>query len=73
MWGCRYRMVNSMHELKQPVRVIRGPKCAGGYGTADTGGGYRYDGMFDVTKAVLEPTGPRGLLTALFHLSKVAE
>jgi len=53
--------------------VIRGPKCAGGYGTAGTGGGYRYDGMFEVTKAFLEPTGPRGLLTAMFHLSKVAE
>lgn len=58
--------------LNLPVRVIRGPKAAG-FGTADQGGGYRYDGLYSVTKAELVPHGPRKLLTALFTLKKLAE
>ena len=53
------------------VRVIRGPKCNSNYGTARTGGGYRYDGLFIVAKAELIPTGRRKLLTALFTLRKI--
>lgn len=30
----------------QPVRVIRGPKLQGGFGTAHCGGGFRYDGLY---------------------------
>lgn len=59
---------NCDHRL--PVRLIRGPKLSGPHGTAGCGGGYRFDGLFDVVKAELKPTPPRGLLTALFTLHK---
>lgn len=52
---------------QKPVRVIRGPKLAGNFSTAASGGGYRYDGLFRVTKAVR--TGPKRLLTCMFTLS----
>ena len=59
-------------DKKLPVRVIRGPKLRGKHGTARTGGGYRYDGLYDVTQARLVPTGPRKLKTAMFTLKKRA-
>ena len=55
-------------ESGRPVRVIRGPKCRGKYGTKDSGGGYRYDGLFRVEKAEMRETGPRKLQTAMFTL-----
>lgn len=55
----------------KPVRVIRGPKSRGGHGTAKTGGGYRYDGLYCVAKAELKPSGSRGLRTAFFTLKKL--
>ena len=58
---------------KQPVRVVRGPKCQGGHGTANAGGGYRYDGLFTVVKAELQRVGPRKLLTAMFTLEQAAK
>jgi hypothetical protein len=54
------------------VRVIRGPKLAGKYGTASTGGGYRYDGLFSVVVAELVRDEKSGLRTAMFTLKKDA-
>ena len=34
----------------QPVRLIRGPKLPGPHSTAASGGGFRYDGLYRVTK-----------------------
>ena len=56
-------------ETGRPVRVIRGPKLAGKHGTANNGGGYRYDGLYRVTRAELVRT-EGGLLTAMFTLEK---
>ena len=46
----------------KPLRVIRGPKLQGGHGTADAGGGYRYDGLYKVAAqgqtVLLDPPGP---------------
>ena len=53
---------------KRPVRVIRGPKCEK-EGTKESGGGYRYDGLYLVKKAVME-VGKSGLETAMFTLVK---
>ena len=58
-------------ESGRPVRVIRGPKCRGKYGTKDTGGGYRYDGLFRVEKAEMREMGRRKLKTAMFTLRKI--
>ena len=58
-------------ESGRPVRVIRGPKCKGKYGTKDTGGGYRYDGLFRVEKAEMREMGRRKLKTAMFTLRKI--
>jgi len=59
------------HTAALPVRVIRGPKLPGPHGTQATGGGFRYDGLYHVTKAELLPTGSRNLRTALFTLSRI--
>merc|ERR1712054_40153 len=40
-------------EKQLPVRVIRGPKLDSKYGTGSGGGGFRYDGVYRVTKAEL--------------------
>ena len=55
-------------ETGKPVRVIRGPKLPGAYGTAASGGGYRYDGLFSVAKAQLTQLPGSKLRTALFTL-----
>lgn len=52
----------------KPVRVVRGPKLQGGHGTADSGGGYRYDGLYLVDSAELVRVS--GLLTAMFTLRR---
>eukprot|EP00729_Bicosta_minor_P017444 gene17444-35231_t len=59
-------------KLQKPVRVLRGPKWKGKHGTGVDGGsgsgGYRYDGLYDVTEAKLMlPSGSR-LKTAMFTL-----
>ena len=38
-------------ETGEPVRVVRGPKLLGAHGTAESGGGFRYDGLFRVASA----------------------
>lgn len=43
--------LKTAHDNKQPVRVIRGPKLASPYRTKQ--GGFRYDGLYLCTKAVL--------------------
>jgi len=60
------------HETRQPVRVVRGPKLRGAHGTADSGGGYRYDGLFEVAAAEMV-RGASGLKTAMFTLRKIIE
>jgi E3 ubiquitin-protein ligase UHRF1 len=57
----------------RPVRVIRGPKCNSKFGTLNSGGGYRYDGLFNVEKAEMVPTGSRMLKTAFFTLRKIRD
>jgi hypothetical protein len=57
-------------ERKLPVRVVRGPKLRGGHGTGKSGGGYRYDGLYDVVSAEMVHTGSRKLKTAMFTLQK---
>ena len=64
------RALQHNHTKGLPVRLFRGPKLRGKFGTLNTGGGYRYDGLFDVTEAKLIPTGPRKLRTAMFTLKK---
>lgn len=58
------------HETQQPVRVVRGPKLRGAHGTAESGGGYRYDGLFEVAVAEMV-RGASGLKTAMFTLRKI--
>jgi hypothetical protein len=55
----------------RPVRVIRGPKCRGPHGTAKSGGGYRYDGLYRVEVAELREMGRRRLKTAMFTLRRI--
>ena len=55
-----------------PVRVVRGPKLAGRHGTASTGGGFRYDGLFSVEAAELQRTEASQLLTCMFTLRRQA-
>lgn len=55
----------------RPVRVIRGPKCRGPHGTAESGGGYRYDGLYRVEVAELREMGRRRLKTAMFTLKRI--
>lgn len=57
------------HETQQPVRVVRGPKLRGAHGTAESGGGYRYDGLYAVAAAKML-RGESGLRTAMFTLTK---
>merc|ERR1712046_262630 len=57
------------HVKKKPVRVIRGPKLQGKYRVR--GGGYRYDGLYQVTKAEMVTGGKRGLKTAMFTLTRL--
>ena len=57
-------------ERKIPVRVIRGPKLKSKYGTSKSGGGYRYDGLYDVVKAEMVENGKKRLRTAMFTLRK---
>ena len=59
------------YETQQPVRVIRGPKLAGPHGTARTGGGYRYDGLYRVSAADMVRLEDSGLKTAMFELRKL--
>ena len=59
------------HETCQPVRVVRGPKLIGGHGTAESGGGYRYDGLYQVSSAEMVRSSSNGLLTAMFELRKL--
>ena len=58
------------HETQQPVRVVRGPKARGDHGTAKSGGGYRYDGLYAVEKAEMV-RGAKGFKTAMFTLRKI--
>eukprot|EP01047_Picozoa_sp_COSAG01_P046256 COSAG01_NODE_4328_length_5129_cov_15.312724_3_plen_337_part_00 len=55
---------------QKPVRVIRGPKLAGQFGTAQSGGGYRYDGLYRVSRAEMARTGPKQLRTCMFTLER---
>ena len=57
-------------ERKIPVRVIRGPKLKSKFGTSKTGGGFRYDGLYDVVKAEMVEHGSKRLRTAMFTLKK---
>ena len=57
-------------ETGQPVRVVRGPKLQGGHGTADTGGGFRYDGLYLVEKAELVCLPGSRFRTAMFTLAR---
>jgi len=60
------------HETQQPVRVVRGPKLKGRHGTADSGGGYRYDGLYAVTAAEMVKSDKASeLRTAMFTLTKI--
>ena len=56
---------------QNPVRVIRGPKLASSGSTASSGGGFRYDGLFHVSKAEMVRTGAKRLLTCMFTLEKL--
>jgi hypothetical protein len=57
---------------KMPVRVIRGPKLGSKWGTANSGGGYRYDGLYEVVSAEMVKGKAKGsLLTAVFELSRL--
>ena len=58
-------------EAGEPVRVVRGPKLLGAHGTAESGGGFRYDGLFRVASAEMVRSPISGLLTAMFELRKV--
>ena len=55
----------------KPVRVVRGPKLQGGFGTADCGGGYRYDGLYRVAAADMRRLPGCKYATAVFELSKL--
>ena len=57
-------------EKRIPIRVIRGPKLKSKYGTRLCGGGFRYDGLYDVSKAEMIENGPKRLRTAMFTLKK---
>ena len=54
-----------------PVRVVRGPKLRSGFGTSESGGGYRYDGLYLVHSAQLLRLPQSRFLTAMFKLCKV--
>ncbi|KAI9136349.1 PUA-like domain-containing protein, partial [Paraphysoderma sedebokerense] len=56
-------------ESKQPVRVIRGPKCNSKFAPL---AGYRYDGLYEVKKAWSE-TGSSGFLVWRFALSRLPD
>jgi hypothetical protein len=58
-------------ETRLPVRVIRGPKLQGGFGTEDCGGGYRYDGLYRVASAEMQRLPRSKYLTAMFELHKL--
>jgi len=55
-------------ETGEPVRVVRGPKLQGGHGTGESGGGYRYDGLYTVEKAALVQSHNTRFKTAMFTL-----
>jgi hypothetical protein len=57
-------------ERKIPVRVIRGPKLKSKFGTSSSGGGFRYDGLYDVVEAKMVENGSKRLRTAMFTLKK---
>ena len=59
------------YDLNKPVRVVRGPKLVGLHGTAKSGGGYRYDGLYRVASAEMVRSSSSGLLTAMFELRKL--
>ena len=58
-------------ETGKLVRVVRGPKLPGEHGTLSTGGGYRYDGLYQVEQAELVRLPGSKLLTAMFTLVRV--
>jgi len=57
-------------EHHKPVRLIRGPKLRSNLSTAHDNGGYRYDGLYDVTSAEMKACGGKKLLTAIFTLQR---
>jgi len=57
-------------EKRLPVRAVRGPKLLGGHGTAESGGGFRYDGLYRVASAEMVRSSA-GLRTAMFELRKM--
>ena len=57
-------------ETQQPVRLVRGPKLLSCHGTAESGGGYRYDGLYSVASAELVRSAS-GLRTAMFELRRI--
>ena len=57
-------------ETQQPVRLVRGPKLLSRHGTAESGGGYRYDGLYSVASAELVRSAS-GLRTAMFELRRI--
>jgi E3 ubiquitin-protein ligase UHRF1 len=59
------------NETGKPVRVIRGPKLRGAHGTGNSGGGYRYDGLFRVSAAELVRLPGSKMRTAMFTLVRV--
>ena len=58
-------------EMNRPVRVVRGPKLQGAHGTAASGGGYRYDGLYIVQTAELVCLPGSKLRTCMFTLKRM--
>ena len=65
------RALRANCENGRPVRVVRGPKLPGPHSTATSGGGFRYDGLYGVTKAEMVRTGPKHLQTCMFTLQRL--
>ncbi len=55
------------HERKLPVRVVRGPKLQSDFGTRECGGGYRYDGLYEVAAAKMVKQGSSRCFDGVFH------
>ncbi|KAI9063042.1 hypothetical protein FKP32DRAFT_1686352 [Trametes sanguinea] len=63
------RALKKSCETKKPVRVIRGYKLDSVYAPAE---GYRYDGLYTVEKAWMEPgLNPDGFLVCKFALKRI--
>lgn len=67
------RALRANCENGKPVRVVRGPKLPGPHSTAASGGGFRYDGLYRVTKAEMVRTGPKQLQTCMFTLQRLGD